>query len=271
MPSFVCVTCGTKYPDVPSAPAECPICLDPRQYVGWGGQQWTTMPQLAADHHNMVFDEGPGLTGVRTEPKFAIGQRALHVAATDFPLLWDCVTLVDDAGVDAIRQRSGARAIAISHPHYYSGMVAWSHALGGVPVYLHAADSEWVMNPDPALRFWEGETLELAPGVTLIRCGGHFDGGTVLHWAGGAGGAGALLAGDILQVGQDRRTVSVMYSYPNAIPVGAETIRRVARAVAPFTFDQLYGAWPGQNIIGGADEAVKQSLRRYIEAIEGAH
>ena len=54
------------------------------------------------------------------------------------------------------------------------------------------------MRPDPAVTFWDGETRELAPGVTLLRCGGHFAGGTVLHWADGAGGKGALLSGDIV-------------------------------------------------------------------------
>src|SRR5207237_379777 len=43
--------------------------------------------------------------------------------------------------------------------------------------------SEWVMRPDPAIEFWEGETKPLHDGLTLIRCGGHFDGGTVMHWA----------------------------------------------------------------------------------------
>jgi hypothetical protein len=74
--------------------------------------------------------------------------------------------------------------IAISHPHYYSSMVEWSRAFGGVPIYLHAADRQWVMRPDKAIDFWEGETRTLADGLTLIRCGGHFEGGTVLHWAG---------------------------------------------------------------------------------------
>ena len=27
----------------------------------------------------------------------------------------------------------GLKAIAISHPHYYSSMVEWSRAFGGVP------------------------------------------------------------------------------------------------------------------------------------------
>ena len=31
----------------------------------------------------------------------------------------------------------------------------------------------------------------MLPGVTLIQCGGHFPGSAVVHWAGGAAGAGA--------------------------------------------------------------------------------
>ena len=43
----------------------------------------------------------------------------------------------------------------------------------------------------------------------------HFDGGQVLHWAGGEDGRGALFSGDIFTVVPDRRWVSFMYSYPN--------------------------------------------------------
>ena len=35
---------------------------------------------------------------------------------------------------------------------------------------------------DPAVQFWEGDTKPIAPGITLVRLGGHFDGGTVLQW-----------------------------------------------------------------------------------------
>ena len=55
-------------------------------------------------------------------------------------MLWDMIPLVDDAAVEAVRARGEVRAIAISHPHYYSGMVEWSEALGGVPILLHEAD-----------------------------------------------------------------------------------------------------------------------------------
>ena len=117
-----------------------------------------------------------------------------------------------------IRGIGGISAIAISHPHYYSSMIEWSRAFD-CPVFLHAADRQWVMRPDPAIEFWEGETKEIGQGLTLIRCGGHFEGGTVLHWPGGADGKGVILSGDILQVVEDRRWVSFMYSYPNLIPL----------------------------------------------------
>ena len=81
-------------------------------------------------------------------------------------------------------------------------------------IYLHAADRQWIMRPDKAIVFWGGDTRTLAGGLTLVRCGGHFEGGTVLHWEGGAEGRGALLSGDIIQgafwdmvIGRDGKTV----------------------------------------------------------------
>ena len=72
-------------------------------------------------------------------------------------MLWDMIPLVDDAAVEAVQARGEVRAIAISHPHYYSGMVEWSEALGGVPILLHEADREWIMRPDPKIELWSGD------------------------------------------------------------------------------------------------------------------
>src|SRR5262249_58897624 len=94
-------------------------------------------------------------------------------------------------------------------------------AFDGAPIHLHAADKQWIMRPDPAIKLWDGDTLTLADGVTLIRCGGHFAGGSVLHWAAGGEGRGALLTGDVVQLIPDRRYVSFMRSYPNIIPLSA--------------------------------------------------
>jgi hypothetical protein len=267
MPNFICATCGVQYAESILPPNRCLICEDERQYLGWEGQKWTTLKELQTGHRNRLDVEGPELISLVTEPKFAIGQRALHVRSGGGNLLWDCLSLADDRSVAAILALGGASAIAVSHPHFYGSIVEWSRALGNVPVYLHAADGEWVMRPHPSIVFWHGEAHELAPGLTLLRLGGHFPGGTVLHWAGGAGGKGALLSGDILQVGRDRKTVSFMYSYPNYIPVGPAAVRRIAAALEPYEFDQIYGAWFGQNIMKDAKEALRYSVQRYLAAI----
>jgi hypothetical protein len=267
MPNYICSTCGVQYAESVLPPEHCPVCEDQRQYVGWTGQRWTTLDELRSAHRNRLSIEGPELISIGTRPKFAIGQRALHVRSSGGNVLWDCVTLTDDRSVAAVQALGGVSAMAISHPHYYASMVEWSRALGGVPVYLHAADREWVMRPDDALVFWDGATREIAPGMTLIHCGGHFPGATVLHWAEGARGKGALLTGDVIQVGEDRKSLSFMYSFPNYIPLNATAVRRIVAAVEPFAFDAIYGAWFGRNVATGAKDALHQSAKRYISAI----
>lgn len=272
MRAFICVTCGSQFTPSEQAPPRCPVCDDERQFVPAGGQQWTHLADLELDFRNDVKAVEPSLHGIGTEPTFAIGQRALLLQAPGGNILWDCVSLIDPPTLTAVQALGGVSAIAISHPHYYASMVEWSHAFGNVPVYLHAADRKWVMCPDPALVFWEGEKRPLGEGLTLIRCGGHFDGGTVLHWAAGAGGRGALLSGDILQVCADRRHVSFMYSYPNYIPLPAAAVEHVVRAVEPFAYERVYGAWWDRVIEEDGKTAVARSAERYLRAIghEGA-
>jgi hypothetical protein len=267
MPAFICVTCGIQHADSAQPPAGCRICLDERQYVGARGQHWTTIEALAESYELHVDPLEAGLSAIEMRPSFAIGQRALLVAHPAGNVLWDCLSLVDQPTVDCIADLGGLTAIAISHPHYYGVMVEWSQAFGGVPIYIHDADARWVCRPDPAVTFWAGETHPIADGLTLIRCGGHFEGGTILHWAPGAGGRGALLVGDIVKVGMDRASVSVMRSYPNLIPVGPSAIRKVRDALAPLSYDRMYGAWTGHQIETDAKTAVERSLRRYLQAI----
>lgn len=264
MACFICVTCGTQHAESGRPPDKCPICLDERQYVGWQGQRWTTLDELQQSHENTVRLEEFGLYGVGMEPSFAIGQRALLVSHPAGNVLWDCIPLIDDGLVEMIKGIGGVSAIAISHPHYYSSMVEWANAFD-CPIYLHAADRQWVMRPDRRIEFWDAETKEL-DGLTLIHCGGHFEGGTVLHWP---AGKGAILSGDIIQVVQDRRWVSFMYSYPNLIPLPASTVRRIVASVEPFEFDRIYGAWWGKVVSKDARAAVARSAERYIRAIQG--
>jgi hypothetical protein len=262
MERFICKACGTQFADADTPPDSCPICTDWRQYVPAAtGQQWTTLAELAADHANTIRDQGE-LVGIGTTPSFAIGQRALLVPFGDGNLLWDCITLLDDATAAEVERRGGLAAIAISHPHYYSCMVEWAHRFE-CPIHLHAADAEWVMRSDPAIRFWEGERLELGHGLTLIRGGGHFDGGTILHRD------GALLTGDIIQVIPDRTHVGFMWSYPNLVPLPDAEVQRMAAAVEPFAYDAIYGAWWDAIIPADGPEIVRRSADRYSRALQG--
>jgi hypothetical protein len=266
MTIFLCNACGTSYPDAPQPPAHCPICEDERQYIPAGGQAWISREALAEGHVNAWRQHEPGLLSLQTMPAFAINQRAFLLRTPAGNILWDCIALLDNATEELVRGLGGVRAIAISHPHYYTTMQDWAAAFGAT-VHLHTADREWVMRPDPAIRFWDGETLEILPGVTLIRAGGHFAGGTVLHWAGTEDGAGALLPGDIVQVAPGARRVSFMWSYPNMMPLPAAEIRRVAARLAPWRYSRIYGAFKGQEVLADGPEIVARSAARYIELL----
>jgi hypothetical protein len=261
------VMCGTQFGPTDQEPNECPICNDDRQYVRHQGQMWTTMAKLRLEHRNTLIEEEPHLFSVQTEPKCAIGQRALLVQTDEGNLLWDCVPLVDPESVSSIMSFGGLKGIAVSHPHYYTAMVEWSKAFGEVPIHLHQNDSSWVMRPDNCVRLWTGEQHPLFGGLSLVCTGGHFEGFQVLHWPAGAEGRGVLLTGDQPFVVQDRRWVSFMYSYPNLIPLDPDAIRRIVDRLAPLQFDRLYGAFPEQLLKNGAKETVKRSATRYLQAL----
>ena len=267
MSHFICSTCGTQFAESAAPPAACPICDDERQYVGHGGQQWTTLEALRETHQNVVREEEPQLFGIASEPGFAIGQRALLIQSPAGNVLWDCISLIDNATVASVRALGGISAIAISHPHFHASMIEWSRAFDGAPIYVHAVHRNFVMRPDPAIVFWEGDSVTLQDGVALIRCGGHFPGSAVLHWRDGADGLGALFTGDTVYVVADRRYVSFMYSYPNLIPLPAHAVDRIVRALEPYAFKRIYSAWFERVLAADAKAALARSAERYKRAL----
>jgi hypothetical protein len=271
MDAFICTACGMQYAPSSSPPPHCAICEEERQYVPPGGQTWTTPARLAAGHFNSYRQYEPGIIGIGTQPTFAIGQRALLVRAAAGNVLWDCIAMLDGATIALIEGLGGLKAIGISHPHFYTTMVEWSRAFGGVPIHLHAGDQQWIMRPDPAIKLWTGETLKLFPDVTLIRCGGHFAGGSVLHWAKGAGDRGVLCSSDIATVTMDRKFLTFMRSYPNLIPLSANQVSAIAAALEPFAFDTVYGHYFDRVIPTGGKEILAISVKRYVEAINGKY
>ena len=268
MPAFICTTCGCQYPNTDTPPAGCLICEDSRQYVNPSGQAWTTLPAMKRTYFNAFRRLEPALMGVGTFPAFAIGQRALVLRTPAGNILWDCISFIDETTQVILSALGGLAGIALSHPHFFACAVEWSHAFNSVPVYVHGMDRKYVTRLDAVVNFWEGDALELTEGVTLIRCGGHFPGSTVLHWANGAEGQGVLLTGDTLQVRPDKG-LTFMHSYPNLIPLDAETVRRIDETLAPWPFEAIYGGWWERVIPAKAKQVMAASVAQYIDAVTG--
>ena len=266
MTCFICMTCGTQFSESSEPPPACPICEDDRQFVPQAGQGWTDIAGLSQTHSIIWNEEAQGIHSLQISSHFGIGQRAFLIEGPDGNILWDCLSLIDQASKARISALGGLTAIAISHPHFYSSMIEWSAACGGAPIHIHADDGEWVRRSGATLRRWTGEVLQMSQ-ATMIRCGGHFAGSSVLHCPWLEGGRGALFVGDTMQVTMDRKWVSFMRSYPNLVPLNAHTVKGISQAVRPYRFEAIYGAFPGRTIESDGNSAVERSMERYLKAI----
>lgn len=260
----ICGTCGTRITSLAPLPGLCPICNDDRQYIGPFGQQWTSYPEIAASHQIEIKTWTDGLHALQVVPQFAIGQRAFLMESPAGNILWDCLPFLDAEAVNFIRERGGLKAIAISHPHYYSLMAEWAEVFD-CPVYLHRADEQWVFTDRERIQFWEGERLALWDGLTLMNTGGHFAGSSVLHIP---RAGGLLLTGDSIYVCPNRRQVTFMYSYPNHIPLPKSAIGRIARSLDGLSFERVYSAFPWGNLESDGRSIVDASVKHYVDILD---
>ncbi len=267
MPVWICRTCAVEHPDTPTPPAGCPICSDERQYVLPTGQRWATLDDLVTEgHRGSVAEVEPALYGMTLDPQVGIGQRALLLQTAHGNLLWDPPGYVDDQLVARTRELGGISAVASSHPHMFGVQVEWSRRFGDAPVWVQAADAQWLQRDDPVVQLWQ-EHADVLPEVSLHRVGGHFAGSAVAHFT-GADGRGVLLTGDTVAGTPDEHWVSFMRSYPNKIPLSAATVSRVADRVLALDFDRLYDNFGGR-VTADAREWVRRSADRYIAWVEG--
>jgi glyoxylase-like metal-dependent hydrolase (beta-lactamase superfamily II) len=260
MQDFICTTCGVQYPLAEKAPEKCIICEDDRQYVLPSGQHWTTLQRINQQYKNIVEQVADNVYAIYTTPSFAIGQRAHLIQSPDGNILWDCITNIDKSTIAIINALGGIKAIAISHPHYFSTITEWSKAFDDVPVYVNALDEQWLTRRSPAIQLWNEQELHLWDGIKLIRCGGHFPGAAVMYVP---ADKGALYVGDTIQVTPGGNAVSFMYSYPNMIPLQQKDIVQIKQAIEHLDYDTMYGAF-GKYITHHAKAAVNASIERYM-------
>lgn len=262
----LCVTCGVEHQH--PLPEVCAICDDERQYLPEDGlQRWIAMAELKSAHRIEVSEIEPGLHALTPVPAVGIGHRPILAQTSEGNLLWDPPGYIDEAAIHHIHTLGGVRWIAASHPHMFGAQIEWSTAFNNAPVYVNSRDAEWVMRPGNAIREWDGE-VELTPGLTLVRVGGHFPGSSVALWR-GHDGEGVLLSGDSILPVARKGWVTFLRSYPNRLPLSAGAVRRIADRVLPLDFDRLYGNFPKPLITEDGKRAVQQSAEQHIAWMSG--
>ncbi len=263
--TYICRNCGVAYEESAS-PARCFICSDERHFLGPQGQEWTNLAEMRQSYQNEFRAIDEGLTGIVTVPPFGMGHRSILVQTPGGNLLWDPISYIDEQTVARISGLGGVAAIAISHPHAQGAMSEWSRAFGNAPIYANHSDQSWLASSSLSMKLWSG-TLEVLPQVTLVQCGGHFDGSAVAHCFPDSPRGGALLVGDTMMVVRDRRFVTFMWSYTNQIPLSEAQVNSITHALSRYDFERIFGTTWGNEIFSGAKAAVTKSAERYIRRL----
>lgn len=259
----VCSTCGTQYAPNSQLPELCVICNDDRQYIPPGGQEWLGMRRLKEKYTVDITSLGTSLYSLKVQPHFALANRALLVNTPGGNVLWDCIPLLNQATIKFVNNMGGLKAIAISHPHYYTAMNEWAQEFGCL-VYIHSDDNLWPVYQSDNLRFWEGDEFPLWDGIRIIHTGGHFPGSCVLHIPDMSENA-TVLCGDSLYISPSRRHLAVMYSYPNQILISKKEFKAFWKNTAKLKFDTVYGAFDKQELKGNAMQIFRKSMLHYLK------
>jgi glyoxylase-like metal-dependent hydrolase (beta-lactamase superfamily II) len=198
-------------------------------------------------------------------PGFAITQRAFLVISDHGNILWDCIPLLTDEAVEFINSVGGLKAIAFSHPHYYSNMNDWAEKFG-CPVYIHIGDEPYVYYNTGLVHFWEGERLELWDDMSVIHIGGHFPGSSVVRIPTQTNGT--LLTGDTFIITPAKKHIAIMYSYPNRMLLHRDAFAAAYQKAKDIPFDTMHSAFDGEDLILNAKEIFDASMQRYIDSYD---
>lgn len=264
--NLICEACGTQFTSCDRSEVKtCHICDDPRQYVPPSGQSFTTMSAIQARHRNVFtpLDADSRFVSITTTPRFAISQAAILVKTPGGNVLWDCLTLLDQDTIDTIEGMGGLKAIAISHPHYYSAHVQWARAFK-CPVYLASEDMSWTtLTSSHQVAVTKTETEIPGTGVKLIKLGGHFPGSlvalfdnrlliadTLMTTPSGRGRWDVDAAGEKREKPKGHNSFSFLWSIPNYIPLNADEIARMWGILNQYDFESTHGAFLGMDVYG---------------------
>lgn len=259
---IICSTCGTQYLQ-DSMPETCIICSDERQWIPAAGQQWTLPEHLHSKHSIKLNRIQPRLYEFEINPAFSIGQRALLVLSEKGNVLWDCIPMLDELTIEFIKSKGGLKAIAFSHPHFYSNMNDWAETFN-CPIFIHQNDAEHIVVKGPYINLWEGNEKELWDGMKMLLIGGHFAGSSILHVP-FLSKEGSVLCGDTLFLSPSKKHFSAVWSSPNRMPLPVSEMRRIKDRMEGIPFDTFYGYISSQNLDKDVKRIFKESMNRYLK------
>ncbi|GHJ85191.1 hypothetical protein NliqN6_1593 [Naganishia liquefaciens] len=273
----ICNACMTQYPAGPRT--KCPVCLDPRQFVPPSGQAWTSLRRLAEEGHvnKIVPDEqDERIAFIQTEPSTGIGQTPILIKTSRATYMWDCCAFLSENLFHELRALDPPlKAIAISHPHFYSTSLTWARCLR-VPLLIAKADAHWYQRATdvkPGEIEWFRNEAPLEDSVNVIQCGGHFPGSSVLYWDRSLEptfeserhlGTGIILCADTAMVQPTQKGFTFQWSVPNMIPLNPHEIKGICDRLQSVSFDQATSTWPNRFIRHNAREILLNSMQKQL-------
>jgi hypothetical protein len=231
---YLCAHCGF-WQHAFAPPLGCPICSDVRHTLPPEGYRFLAPDQAAQATHCSWEEVAPSVLRLANEPTIGIGTCAYLIERPEGNILFEGLAWYDDALLAEIDGRGGVRWASASHPHAYGAL--WRiQERWECEVAMACADLNWTQAFRVTWPF--DERLELAPGLTLLRTGGHFAGHTVLYH----GAAQLLFAGDALKIHWDdgRATgLSCHKAFNRQIPLSHDEMQRYREVMQPLAFTGL--------------------------------
>ena len=271
MPHFICTACGMQYaesaksPNLP--PAQCAICEEERQYVPARGQSWTTLEALSQSHMNSLREYEPGVIGIgagfRHRPARAVAAHGGRQRAVGLRRHARCRD--HDRGQGA-RRHQGDRHLASAFLHDDGGVGAGlrrAHpSARRRPGLDHAAGSG-----DLSVGRRNAQTLGRRHADPLRRPLRRRHGAALGEWrrTGAAWFAPATSSPSPPTASGSPSCAAIRISFR----CRRARSRRIGAAMAPFSFDMLYGHYFDRVIAKDAKAVLEKSIARYIAAVEG--
>jgi glyoxylase-like metal-dependent hydrolase (beta-lactamase superfamily II)/rubredoxin len=201
----------------------CPLC-------GVGHKSMIAFDDPRLARHEVLFEEvAPGVIMTDKRPPFRADFEH-HSYILKHPqglILYDAPPFINDEAVEAVRALGRPRLLIVSHLDFVGLASDWAQALG-VPAWMGAGD-----DPLPGNRFVPthriNESVELEPGLEVVRVPGHSDGSLAIYWSDAPAGP-ALFSGDAITVWrhEDNR---VQVTFFQTAPAGEEIKELASRPV----------------------------------------